>query len=70
MNPFVLNREIKYGDRRYSVPALCALYGKPIHHTDLVMSDALEVFYCDKAGCVCHFAKGVSLRGFLSLWFR
>lgn len=69
MNPIVLNRIIKSGDKKYSVPALNILCGKRIRHADLKMSDSFEVFHCPYANRVCHYAKGVSLRGWVRLWF-
>ena len=69
VNPITLNRIIKSGDKKYSVPALNILCGKRIRHADLIMSDSLEVFRCPYAGRVCHYAKGVSLRGWFRLWF-
>ena len=69
MNPIVLNRILKTGDKKYSVPALNILSGKRIRHADLKMSDSLEVFHCPYAKRVCHYAKGISLRGWIRLWF-
>lgn len=69
MNPITLNRFIKTGDKKYSVAALNVLSGKRIRHADLKMSDSFEVFRCPYAGRVCHYAKGVSLRGWFRLWF-
>lgn len=69
VNPITLNRIIKSGDKKYSVPALNILCGKRIRHADLRMSEPLEVIRCTYTGRVCHYAKGVSLRGWFRLWF-
>ncbi len=68
MSPFALNRLIRSGEK-YSVPALRAISGKKIRHADLRMSDEMEVFRCPYCGHVCHFAKGLSLMGWIRVWF-
>ena len=70
MNPFTVNRIIKNSDMRYSVAGLSKLCGVQIHHADLKMSSALELFHCPYTDCACHFAKGVSISGWFRLWFR
>ncbi|MBQ7541868.1 MAG: hypothetical protein IJT44_06210 [Clostridia bacterium] len=69
MNPIAINRMLKTGQQKYSVPALNILCGKRIRHSDLKMSGNMEVFRCPYANRVCHYATGLSLRGWIRLWF-
>lgn len=70
MNPFAVHRLIHSSDKKYSVASLSSACGKQLHHADLKMSDALEVFRCPYAGRVCHYVKGISPAGWFRLWFR
>lgn len=70
MNPFHVQRLIRSSQERYCIPALRQIFDKQLQYSDLTVSDTPKENSCPFTGTVCHYVKGVSPRGWITLWFR
>lgn len=70
MNPFLVQRLIRSSEERYCIPALQQIFDKPFRESDLVLSYTSKAINCPFTGTNCHYVKNISLRGWITLWFR